>query len=63
MLSPIKLNELVDLICVLFTPVQFSLIQDSVQEGSEGEEDQWEEAALGEDPKEARRTHFQLEVL
>ena len=61
MLSPIKLNELVDLVCVLFTPVQFSLIQDSVLEGSEGEEDQRKEAALGEGPKEVERTHSMLE--
>ena len=38
-----------------------SLIQDSIQEGSKGKEDQREEAALGEDHKEAERTHFLLE--
>ena len=63
MLSPIKLNELVDLVCVLFTPVQFSLIQDSVREGSEGEEDQWEEAALGEDPKEVEKNSLPVRVI
>ena len=55
MLSPIKLNELVDFLCVLFTPVYFSLIQDSVQEGSEGEEDQREEAVSEEVPKEEEK--------
>ena len=33
-------------------PSTFSLIQDSVREGSKGEEDQWEEAVPEEDPKE-----------
>ena len=62
MLSPIKLNELVDLVCVLFTPVNFSLIQDSVWEGSEGEEDQQEEAAPEEDPKEEEKNSLPVRV-
>ena len=51
MLSSIKLNELVDFVCVLFTPVYSSLIQDSVREESKGKEDWWEEEALEEDFK------------
>ena len=40
-----------------------SLIQDSVQEGSKGKEDQWEEAALGEDPeKEAEKKSLSVRV-
>ncbi len=62
MLSLFKLNELVDLVCVLFTPVQFSLIQDSVQEESEGEEDQWEEAVLGENYKEVEKNSLPVRV-
>ena len=61
-LTLIKLNEPVDLVCVIFTPVQFSLIQDSVWEGSEGEEDQQEEAALGKDPEEAEMNSLPVRV-
>ena len=57
MLSPIKLNELVDLVCVLFTPVYFSFIQDSVRE-----EDQGKEAALEEDPKEEEKNSLFVRV-
>ena len=62
MLTPIELNELVDLIGILFTTIQFSLIQDSVREGSEGEEDQWEEAAPVEDPKEEEKNSLSVRV-
>ena len=62
MLSSIKLNELVDLICVLFTPVQFSLIQDSIWEGSKGEEDQQVEAVLEEDPIEVEKNSLPVRV-
>ena len=36
MLSPIKLNELVDLVCVLFTPVQFPFSRTQYMGGVKG---------------------------
>ena len=53
--SPIKLSEMVELVCVLFTPVYFPSSRTQYGRGEKGRRI-WEEAAREEDPKRRRRT-------
>ena len=47
---------------VFYSLLYNSLIQESIWEESKGKEDQWEEAALGEDPKEVEKNSLPVRV-
>ena len=59
--SPIKLSEMVELVCVLFTPVYFPSSRTQYGRGEKGRRIRGK-AAWGEDPK-RRRSLSQLELL
>ena len=61
MLSPIKPYELVDLICVLFTPVQFPLSRTQYGGGVKGRRTSGGRQCWGRPKKGGEETHSLLE--